>query len=77
MKRRRSVVLYWSFTYIMILLFSLVSMVLIYTATQRVVKYEIIQANNSVMENAAIGLDRNLLMVRSALIQLQEDYTLS
>ena len=77
MKRRRSVVLYWSFTYIMILLFSLVSMVLIYTATQRVVKYEIIQANNSVMENAAIGLDRNLLMVRSALYQLQEDYTLS
>jgi len=52
-------------------------MALVYTATQRVVKQEITQANNAIMENAAQGLDRDLLMVRSILYELQQDYTLS
>lgn len=77
MKQRRSIVIYWSFSYTVILLLSLISMALVYTATQKVVKQEITQANNSIMENAAQGLDRDLLMVRSTLYELQEDYTLT
>lgn len=77
MRKRRSVVLYWSFSYTVILLLSLVSMALVYYATQKVVKQEITQANNSVMENAAQNLDQNLLMVKSTLYELKEDYTLS
>lgn len=77
MKQRRSIVLYWSFSYTVIILLSLISMALVYIATQKVVKQEIIQANNSIMENAAKGLDRDLLMVRSILYELQEDYTLT
>ena len=77
LKKRRSIVLYWSFSYTVIILLSLISMVLVYTATQKVVKQEITQANNSIMENAAQGLDRDLLMVRSILYELQEDYTLT
>ena len=74
--QKHSVVLYWSFSYTIILLLSLAIMLVVYTATQKTIKFQSAEANEEAMSSMVRQLDNQIVYTASILYELQQNYTL-
>jgi len=76
-QRKNSIVINWSLTYMVILIFSLLIMFWVYTATQKTIREQSSDINEGAIAHMVTETDAKMTTASMMLYELQQDYTLT